>query len=477
MASKSKSKPKAKPRSKKDVVSPAVGENEVEEDEEAQSDKAVEDKTQTVEASVLVVGEELQVRKRRRLRKVASTQLAEAGDNEDTQSDEDVPERPAADLDVNKEGQTRKRRQKQVARIGPAAKRTMTDKGKVSLVEVGTEPCKESVVSGSPTIEELDQQVDELLAHLFVSEVLHEEIDKDDIDQQGQRDGQEVLEVGEKEEGEEKGEQNVGPSTFERRYRRRSLFPPKRLSVPSGHMVRSCVDSLMGTANHATIRAVRDIPLKHKCAILCRNMTKTSLLTGDVLYNVVRTDDRRCRKIDRLMEEKYALEREVKELRFECDFAIKISTQMKAAVDMVMEENQTLENKNEELKTALEGEKGKVKTLEDKVKELQTALEKEKKEKTKKQDELMELNPKVKYEKEHIPLIEGEPSVWSEAYEEDPMKFFKEWGIEADVSMDIPCPVKVVHQTPPFIASQAPSTSALDVPPQDPTPHPSPLSE
>ncbi|GAB2268737.1 hypothetical protein Dimus_003685 [Dionaea muscipula] len=120
-------------------------------------------------------------------------------------------------------------------------------------------------------------------------------------------------------------------------------------------MVRKCMDSMMGAANHATIRTLRNIPLKHQCAILCRNMA-----------------------------EKYALEQEVKELKFECETAFEISTQIQGDMDMVMEENQTLENKNEELKTSLEGEKNKVKTLEDKVKKLQTVLEKEKKEQTKK---------------------------------------------------------------------------------------------
>ncbi|GAB2299252.1 hypothetical protein Dimus_033322 [Dionaea muscipula] len=166
----------------------------------------------------------------------------------------------------------------------------------------------------------------------------------------------------------------MGPSTSERRYRRRSLFSPKRLSVPSGRMVRSCMGVMMGAFNHASINALCNIPLKHKCVILCRNMAETSLLTGDVLYAVVRTDDRRCRKIDRLMGE----EKEVKELKFECESAVEISSQIKADVDMVMEENLTLETENKELKTTLQEEKNKVQMLEDNVKELQTTLKKEK---------------------------------------------------------------------------------------------------
>ncbi|GAB2272787.1 hypothetical protein Dimus_007606 [Dionaea muscipula] len=174
----------------------------------------------------------------------------------------------------------------------------------------------------------------------------------------------------------------MGPSSSERRCRRRSLFSPKRLSVPSGRMVRSCMNVMMGFANHATIKALCNLPLKHKCAILCRNMVETSLLMGDALFAAVQTDDWRCRKIYRLMGEKYALKREVKELKLECDNAFEISSRVKAEVDMMMEENQTLENESRELKSALEGERNTVKTLEDKIKELQTTLEKEKKEKT-----------------------------------------------------------------------------------------------
>ncbi|GAB2283835.1 hypothetical protein Dimus_018322, partial [Dionaea muscipula] len=157
--------PKAEPRPKKDVVSPTVEENKVDakagDDGGSQSDKAVEEGIQTVDVDIPVVN-------------------------------------------MNMEGQTRKRRQKQVVRTGLAAK---TDKEKVSLVEVETEPIKEPVVSESPTIEEMDQQVDELLARPFVFEAVHEEV------QEEQRDGEEVLEIGE-EEG--KGKGDVGPSTSKR---------------------------------------------------------------------------------------------------------------------------------------------------------------------------------------------------------------------------------------------------------------------
>ncbi|GAB2297612.1 hypothetical protein Dimus_031704 [Dionaea muscipula] len=100
VALKTKPKAKAKPK-KKDVVSPGVGENVVK--EEARDDEG--DK----------------VRPRRRFKKVISIPVPETRDSEETESEKDV-RKITADLDVNKEEQTKKRRQKQSARIGPAAK-------------------------------------------------------------------------------------------------------------------------------------------------------------------------------------------------------------------------------------------------------------------------------------------------------------------------------------------------------------------
>ncbi|GAB2266095.1 hypothetical protein Dimus_001122, partial [Dionaea muscipula] len=87
VAAKGNSKPRPQRRRKKDVISPTVGENLVDEDEE------MEEETQAVD---------LQVRKRRRLRKSTSIPVAEV-DSEETQSDENVP-KLASNSDVNKEG-------------------------------------------------------------------------------------------------------------------------------------------------------------------------------------------------------------------------------------------------------------------------------------------------------------------------------------------------------------------------------------
>ncbi|GAB2279105.1 hypothetical protein Dimus_013761, partial [Dionaea muscipula] len=237
-----------------------------------------------------VVDEGLQVGTRRRLRKATSVLVAETGDN----------------------------------------------KEKVSLLYqkflgLGTKPIKEPDVFGSPTIEELDLQVDELLARPFISEVVQEEEFED-----------QAWDKGEEEEDEEEGQRDVGPSAFEKRFRSWSLFSAKRLIIPPSRMIRKCMDVMMGCANHATIKSLRSLPLKHKCAILCRNMA-----------------------------EKFAFKQEIKELKFENDSTIEISSQMKDDIEMAMEENQN-----------------KVQTLEGKTKELQAALEKEKEANKKKENEL-----------------------------------------------------------------------------------------
>ncbi|GAB2266179.1 hypothetical protein Dimus_001202 [Dionaea muscipula] len=215
------------------------------------------------------------------------------------------------------------------------------DKEKIPLKEEEVETTKEADVggSGSPTLEQLDHQVDELLAHPFVSKVVAEEWE-DNRDYGGQRDVEEMPQMEEVEGSEREGRGDAGPSYSERI--ERSLFAPRRLRLPSTRTVRRCMDSLMGAATHTTIRSIRGLPLKHKCAVLCRNVAESALLTGDVIHSSVRTDLRRCKKFEKLKEEKSALEREIKELKFECDSTFEISSQMKADVDMVMKENQTL---------------------------------------------------------------------------------------------------------------------------------------
>ncbi|GAB2292603.1 hypothetical protein Dimus_026840 [Dionaea muscipula] len=200
----------------------------------------------------------------------------------------------------------------------------------------------------------MNQQIDDLLARPFISEALDEEVQEEQVVEKAEKDAL----IRDEENDKEKVRGDVGTSSSKRSHRERSLFTPIRLSVPSRKTVRRCMDSLMGASTHTTIRSMRRLPLKHKCAILCRNMAELSLLTGDVLFSAVRTEEQRCRDG---YGENQTLEKK----------------------------NEELENKYEEMKSALEGEKRRAQTLEEKVKELQAALKKEKEEKQKKDGELV----------------------------------------------------------------------------------------
>ncbi|GAB2276036.1 hypothetical protein Dimus_010778, partial [Dionaea muscipula] len=86
VAAKEKFRPRIQRKRRKDVISPAFGENLVEEEE-------VENKE----------NEGLEVSKRRRLKMETSNPVAETKDSEEAQTDEDV-QRLAFDSDMNREG-------------------------------------------------------------------------------------------------------------------------------------------------------------------------------------------------------------------------------------------------------------------------------------------------------------------------------------------------------------------------------------
>ncbi|GAB2292684.1 hypothetical protein Dimus_026921, partial [Dionaea muscipula] len=218
----SKTNYKSKPKPKKVVKSSGVGENVVVEEEGGdEGDKTKEE-------------EELQVRGRRRLRKAASALVPAAVESEETLFD--VP-KVASDSDMEKEQQQKKRRQKQAARTRQVAKRARTDKEKIPLVEAESETAKEADVggSGSPTLEQLDHQVDELLGRPFVSKAMAEEWE-DNRDHGGQRDEEEMAQMDEAEGRRKEGRRDVGTSSSERV--ERSLFAPRRLRLPSTSTVK-----------------------------------------------------------------------------------------------------------------------------------------------------------------------------------------------------------------------------------------------
>ncbi|GAB2295386.1 hypothetical protein Dimus_029559 [Dionaea muscipula] len=79
----------------------------------------------------------------------------------------------------------------------------------------------------------------------------------------------------------------------------------------------------------------------------------------------------------------------------------------------------------------------------------------------------MDLNSNVKFKKEPILEIVGEPTVWSEDYEMDPLKFIREWGAEMEGPFENPVLLVVLPQ---IFASQQPSTFEVNIhPSQAPT--------
>ncbi|GAB2266273.1 hypothetical protein Dimus_001292, partial [Dionaea muscipula] len=190
------------------------------------------------------------------------------------------------------EGQTRKRHQKQMVRTGPAAKRAKTDKGEVTPVGSRAEQRDESVVNASPTAEELDQQVDDLLARPFVSEALQEgDIEKNSSGKllipMGSDGGMSlilrnegVVEVEENEEAdgqdEDEGETSKG-GVGERPSARRihqGFLSKCRLRKPNQKMMRGYEDVLLGSTTRGARMGLDQLSQKHKLALIVRNITE-----------------------------------------------------------------------------------------------------------------------------------------------------------------------------------------------------------
>ncbi|GAB2276201.1 hypothetical protein Dimus_010935 [Dionaea muscipula] len=140
------------------------------------------------------------------------------------------------------------------------------------------------------------------------------------------------------------------------------------------------------------------IPRKHELALLCRNVDETSLLTGHVMQRAIKVDaamTKSFKKISGLKEEKKHLNQELNDVKedFETLTASleKLSESLKnvgADVEMVMQENNTLEKKNEEMKVEMEGVKSEKANL-------QMVFKKEKGERKKSDKELVRLTSKL----------------------------------------------------------------------------------
>ncbi|GAB2290150.1 hypothetical protein Dimus_024433 [Dionaea muscipula] len=234
IAAKEKSKHRIQRKRRRDVISPGVGENLVNED--------VEDKEEGG----------LEVRKRRRLKKAASEEEVAAEDSEKTQSDEDV-QGLASDSDVHREGRTKKKHQKQVARTGPS-KRPRKSKSPLASEVVGEEEeeKEEEFREENPSDRTVgsDGGIDR-------EETDGEEGEKDQDNEEGEGDEDDIVQregkgtIVEDDEKEEKEDEDVSSEeVMGKRSPTRKLhlgvLSKHRLRMPNNKMMKRYADTLLG---------------------------------------------------------------------------------------------------------------------------------------------------------------------------------------------------------------------------------------
>ncbi|GAB2281589.1 hypothetical protein Dimus_016168 [Dionaea muscipula] len=114
---------------------------------------------------------------------------------------------------------------------------------------------------------------------------------------------------------------------------------------------------------------------KHKLALIMRNIVETSALVGHALRRdllAIANQKRSRRMVRELKEKNNRLTKELTTLKEEFDESVE---GMKANVEKVTKENQTLEKKNANLEAALEAEKKKREEAEGKEKTMESRLE------------------------------------------------------------------------------------------------------
>ncbi|GAB2268966.1 hypothetical protein Dimus_003901 [Dionaea muscipula] len=114
-----------------------------------------------------------------------------------------------------------------------------------------------------------------------------------------------------------------------------TLFTNGRLRSPSTKMINKYMETMMGTTTRATRAAIQNLPLRNELACLSRSMAESSVLVGHAIQRLVKTDERICKKITRLNAEKYVLEQNV-------EAVVKDSKRMKADVEKLTKENNEL---------------------------------------------------------------------------------------------------------------------------------------
>ncbi|GAB2297477.1 hypothetical protein Dimus_031580 [Dionaea muscipula] len=219
-------------------------------------------------------------------------------------------------------------------------------------------------------------------------------------------------------------------------------------------MLSIYLDVLLGSATRGVWKAMDRIPRA-------------------INVDVAQTKSRRV--IAKLNKENERLHQELTTVQRDFDVLIDLSESIKVDIEMVTQENQTLERKNEDLQTNLKKDKeGRKKVNEEVVvlssrldslrstkMELEASLDRKIRENEKM---LTKLEAYVEIEEEAIPKVVSDvPTIWSEEYEADPMKFLRKWGEEIGSPSVYPKPITVI---PPTAGSQVLVTS--DAPPAAP---------
>ncbi|GAB2281530.1 hypothetical protein Dimus_016112 [Dionaea muscipula] len=351
------------------VISPAVGDNLLD-IEEATEEEEEEEET-------------LIARSRRVLPKTAFVKTQEA-DKEETESDEVI----------GKGERLKRRRQKQEARTGP---RKRARKAKSSVQEdEEKEEVRFQIRDSSPSAEELDKEIDEILVealhHPFISNSLitldalvqekkeenpsdrtigsdvatgtgdeekKDGLEKEDSQEEdvGQRDGKGVV-VAEEEE-EDESDESDRPLT--KKYHL-GVLSRHRLTIPHSKMVTRYANVLMSSSSRGARRYLSSLPPSHEIALVMRNVAELAALSGHSLSRSLRHDAIRKRyrgRIRGVQAEKEHLNDKLSSEKKRLTELATAALQLKSDMVKVTKEKQSVEEENERLKAELEKERSK----------------------------------------------------------------------------------------------------------------------
>ncbi|GAB2273548.1 hypothetical protein Dimus_008338 [Dionaea muscipula] len=290
---------------------------------------AVGDNLMEIEEAVEEEAEEeetLQVRSRRQLQKATSSLGAKSVDSEETKSDEHIEENPSDQLGG-------------------------------SDVDAGMGDEKED-----------------------------EEVEEDEDDDVGQREGKGTI-VEEEEDEKEEEEEDENDEDLESEEGEVRRPPPRkfhlgvlsrrRLMMPHKKMMKRYADVLLGSSSRGVRMALDSLPRAHELALVMRNVTELSALSGHSLRHSLRMDVIRKRYRKEIRRVRAENDRLDEELTSEKQRLIELATasmELKADVEKVTNEWQMVEEENKKLRAELEREKAKGKRLRERLVLLQNDL-------------------------------------------------------------------------------------------------------